>query len=80
MSNEKNVVYISEPNNIPPHLNKERYIEGYLHGWQSNTLTDLRKSFAEGFRRAKMEVREYWKQQGVVPMDQGKYNFKIKTE
>ena len=40
--------------------------QGYEHGWVSNKLTDFRESFRAGFRKAKLEVRTYWRKRGVV--------------
>jgi len=50
-------------------LDPELFQQGYEHGWRSNTLTDFRESFRAGFRKAKREVRSYWRKRGVLPFD-----------
>ena len=41
--------------------NKELFREGYEHGLKSNVLTNFKASYREGFRKAKLEIREYYK-------------------
>jgi hypothetical protein len=47
----------------------ELFQQGYEHGWVSNKLTDFRESFRAGFRKAKLEVRAYWRKRGVIPFN-----------
>jgi hypothetical protein len=73
-----NVVFVADlsKSDVPPNLDYDMYCAGYKQGWTSNHLPIFRKSYAEGFRRAKLEIRQYWLQNGVVPIS--KNNAKIK--
>lgn len=50
----KEVPEIPELGTVDPEL----FEQGYQHGLVSNVLTDFRKSFRFGFRKAKMEQYE----------------------
>lgn len=46
-------------NNFPfSDIDPQEFQRGYEHGLVSNTLTEFRKSFRLGFRKAKIELRE----------------------
>lgn len=50
----------------PPAANDpELFQQGYEHGFRSNELIDFRESFRAGFKKAKIEIREWYKSQGI---------------
>lgn len=49
-------------------MNAELFEQGYQHGLVSNALIDFRLSFRMGFRKAKLELRELRRKQGVVEL------------
>lgn len=54
---------------IAPHLRGERYRAGFRHALRGGQITrseHLRLSFREGFRAAKLYLREYRRAQGIV--------------
>lgn len=65
---------------IPPHLRKERFCTGFEHalrGGQLDQVDHLHLSFREGFRAAKLYLRELRRRQGVVAFPlQGHVRFK----
>lgn len=50
------------------HLNEDLFQQGYEHGLQSNELIDFRESFRAGFRKAKIEIRQWYRQRGIEPI------------
>lgn len=55
----------------PNVINKERYEEGFQHGLISNKLLKpehLRASFREGFRAAKLYLKQLYKDRNVTVM------------
>jgi len=62
---------------IPPTLNAERFREGFEHGLKSNQLTKFQKSYAEGFRAAKLYCRELRKRQGIVNFPKMKFKLSV---
>jgi len=63
---------------VPSYLNEESYRAGFAHGMQSNTLTIFKKSYAEGFRTAKLLCKEIRKQRGTIDFPT-KWKFTIKN-
>lgn len=62
-------------------MNKDLFEKGYQHGLTSNKLVDFRLSFMLGFRKAKLELIEIRKKQGIVNFPlQGKIQIKNKEE
>ena len=56
---------------VPPHLEQERFCAGFRHGLeggQLNRVEYLRLSFREGFRAAKLYLREVRRRQGILEM------------
>lgn len=56
---------------IPKSHNKEMFEEGFQHGLVSNKLLEhkhLKASFREGFRAAKLYLREMYKSKNVTVM------------
>jgi hypothetical protein len=56
---------------VPPHLKQERFYAGFRHGLeggQLNRVEYLRLSFREGFRAAKLYLREVRRRQGILEM------------
>jgi len=56
---------------VPPHLKQERFCAGFRHGLeggQLNRVEYLRLSFREGFRAAKLYLREVRRRQGILEM------------
>ncbi len=54
---------------IPPHLMEERFCAGFRHGLkggQLNRVEYLRLSFREGFRAAKLYLREVRRSRGIL--------------
>lgn len=54
---------------IPPHVRADRFCEGFRHalvGGNLNQSEYFRLSFREGFRAAKLYLRELRRRQGVV--------------
>jgi len=54
---------------IPPDLIPSRYCAGFHHalkGGQINQAEHLRRSFRAGFRAAKLYLRSYRRQHGVI--------------
>ena len=54
---------------IPGHLRQERFNRGFQHalkGGQLNQVEYLRLSFREGYRAAKLYLREVRRQQGIL--------------
>ncbi len=65
---------------IPAHLRKERFCAGFLHGLRGGQLDDVkyfRLSFREGFRAAKLYLREIRRQRGILNFPiQGRFRFR----
>ena len=66
---------------ISRHLKKDRYRSGFEHAMQGGQLSQIeymRLSFREGFRAAKLYLRELRKKQGILdfPM-QGKIRMRV---
>lgn len=54
---------------IPPHLRQDRFCDGFRHaltGGQLNRLEHLRLSFREGYRAARLYLRELRRRQGIL--------------
>jgi len=54
---------------IPPHLKQERFCAGFRHGLEGGQLDKveyMRLSFREGFRAAKLYLRELRRSRGVL--------------
>jgi hypothetical protein len=54
---------------IPPHVMKDRFCAGFYHGLKGGHLDKveyMRMSFREGFRAAKLYLREVRRSRGVV--------------
>ena len=54
---------------IPTHLRQDRFSQGFEHalkGGQLNRVEYLKLSFREGFRVAKLYLREVRRHQGVI--------------
>ncbi|MGD2136648.1 MAG: hypothetical protein PVF08_00220 [Gammaproteobacteria bacterium] len=54
---------------VPPHVMPERFRAGFRHaleGGQLNRVEYLRLSFREGFRAAKLYLREVRRSQGIL--------------
>lgn len=62
-------------------IDTKLYKLGYEHGYESNVLDDpslhFKKSFREGFRQAKIEIRQHYRKHGVIPIS-SKQNLKLK--
>ena len=55
--------------NIPGHLRKDRFNRGFHHallGGQLNRVEYLRLSFREGYRAAKLYLRDVRRQRGIL--------------
>ena len=53
---------------IPPHLKKNRFCDGFRHGLSGGHLDKveyMKLSFREGFRAAKLYLREVRRSQGI---------------
>lgn len=56
---------------VPPHLKQERFCAGFRHGLkggQLNRVEYMRLSFREGFRAAKLYLREVRRSQGILEL------------
>ena len=56
---------------VPPHLKQERFCAGFRHGLkggQLNRVEYMRPSFREGFRAAKLYLREVRRSQGILDL------------
>lgn len=56
---------------VPPHLKQERFCAGFRHGLkggQLNRVEYMRLSFREGFRAAKLYLREVRHSQGILEL------------
>ena len=53
---------------IPTGLREDRFREGFAKGMISNVPENLRKSYAEGFRAAKLLCRHIRKEMGYVDL------------
>lgn len=51
---------------IPNHVDRELFQQGFDYGMRSNTLTIFKASYRAGFRAAKLKLRELRRQQGIV--------------
>ena len=54
---------------IPGHLREERFKRGFAHalkGGQLNRVDYFRLSFREGYRAAKLHLRDVRRQQGIL--------------
>jgi hypothetical protein len=54
---------------VPPSLKKDRYQAGFahaLHGGQLDKVEYLKLSFREGYRAAKLHMREARYRQGII--------------
>jgi hypothetical protein len=54
---------------VPPHVKPERFRAGFRHalkGGQLNRIEYMRLSFREGFRAAKLYLRELRRSQGIL--------------
>jgi hypothetical protein len=58
--------------NIPTGLREDRYREGFARGLVSTVPENLRKSYAEGFRAARILSRKIRRDMGFIdlPMEQ----------
>lgn len=67
---------------IPPHLMPERFRHGFEHGLRGGQLHRveyLRLSFREGFRAAKLLLREIRRERGVIPFPlQGRIRLRVR--
>lgn len=54
---------------VPPSLIKDRYQAGFAHAMRGGQLDDIdyfRLSFREGFRAAKLQLRELRRRRGII--------------
>lgn len=54
---------------VPPFLRKDRYAAGFahaLHGGQLDKVEYFKLSFREGFRAAKLQMRDMRRKQGII--------------
>lgn len=67
---------------LPKTVNKEMFEEGFQHGLVSNKLLKpehFKASFREGFRAAKIYLRELYKNKNITTMPlQGRIKFTVK--
>ena len=66
---------------IPTGLREDRFREGFARGMVSTIPENLRKSYAEGFRAARLLARKIRKEMGYIdlPMAQ-QFAFKIQDK